>query len=82
MRLQALSNSLNAGALSKIQAAIEDETLIDDFKPHMLHHQHEPCRELQTWSVRLDLNAEAQASLLSARSNRAGQQAATRCARS
>lgn len=45
MRLQALSNSLNAGALSKIQAAIEDETLIDDFKPHMLHAKHEPCRK-------------------------------------
>lgn len=45
VRLQALSQSLNAGALSKIEAAIVDEALIDDFKPHMLHKEHELCRE-------------------------------------
>lgn len=45
VRLQALSKSLNAGALAKIEAAIHDESLIDDFKPHMLHKAHEPFRE-------------------------------------
>lgn len=44
VRLQALSKSLNAGALAKIEAAIQDESLIDDFKPHMLHKPHEPFR--------------------------------------
>ncbi|GAA6008146.1 hypothetical protein JCM11491_001901 [Sporobolomyces phaffii] len=42
-RLAALSKALNAGALTEIQAAIEDESLIDDFKPHMLHRAHKPC---------------------------------------
>lgn len=46
VRLQALSKSLNAGALAKIEAAIHDDSLIDDFKPHMLHKQHEPFRAL------------------------------------
>ncbi|CEQ39639.1 SPOSA6832_01187, partial [Sporobolomyces salmonicolor] len=41
-RLAALSKALNAGALAKIEAAIDDETLIHDFKPHMLHKGHEP----------------------------------------
>ncbi|KAK4056738.1 hypothetical protein OIO90_002290 [Microbotryomycetes sp. JL221] len=41
-RLQALSKSLNAGALTKIEAAIDDELLIEDFKPHKLHKEHEP----------------------------------------
>lgn len=45
VRLAALSKSLNAGALSKIEAAIQDESLIEDFKPHMLHKAHEPFRE-------------------------------------
>lgn len=45
LRLAALSKSLNAGALSKIEAAIDDESLIDDFKPHMLHKAHELFRE-------------------------------------
>lgn len=43
-RLQALSKALNAGALTKIEAAFDDETLIHDFKPHMLHKQHEAFR--------------------------------------
>ncbi|GAA5925237.1 uncharacterized protein JCM15063_004964 [Sporobolomyces koalae] len=42
-RLAALSKALNAGALTEIQAAIEDENLISDFKPHMLHRSHKPC---------------------------------------
>ncbi|GAA5844297.1 hypothetical protein JCM3766R1_002902 [Sporobolomyces carnicolor] len=42
-RLAALSKALNAGALTEIEAAIEDESLIDDFKPHMLHRAHKPC---------------------------------------
>ncbi|GAA6064331.1 hypothetical protein JCM10212_003576 [Sporobolomyces blumeae] len=41
-RLAALSKALNAGALTEIQAAIVDESLIDDFKPHMLHRAHKP----------------------------------------
>ncbi|GAA5870874.1 hypothetical protein JCM1840_002715 [Sporobolomyces johnsonii] len=41
-RLAALSKALNAGALAKIDAAIDDETLIHDFKPHMLHKGHQP----------------------------------------
>ncbi|SCV72211.1 BQ2448_4905 [Microbotryum intermedium] len=41
-RLRALSKSLNAGAIKKIEAAFDDESLIDDFKPHMLHKAHEP----------------------------------------
>ncbi|BGP24735.1 hypothetical protein Rt10032_c02g1161 [Rhodotorula toruloides] len=41
-RLAALSKALNAGALAKIDAAIDDETLIHDFKPHLLHKAHEP----------------------------------------
>lgn len=45
-RLAALSKALNAGALTEIEAAIEDESLIDDFKPHMLHRAHKPCRKL------------------------------------
>ncbi|GJN90674.1 hypothetical protein Rhopal_003686-T1 [Rhodotorula paludigena] len=41
-RLAALSKALNAGALAKVDAAIDDEKLIHDFKPHMLHRRHEP----------------------------------------
>ncbi|TKA56925.1 hypothetical protein B0A53_01326 [Rhodotorula sp. CCFEE 5036] len=41
-RLAALSKALNAGAISKIDAAIDNEDLIRDFKPHMLHKAHEP----------------------------------------
>ncbi|KAK4054425.1 hypothetical protein OIV83_000919 [Microbotryomycetes sp. JL201] len=41
-RLQALSKSLNAGALTKIEAAIDDELLIEDFVPHKFHKEHEP----------------------------------------
>ncbi|SCZ88120.1 BZ3500_MvSof-1268-A1-R1_Chr2-1g04202 [Microbotryum saponariae] len=41
-RLRALSKSLNAGAIKKIEAAFDDESLIDDFKPHMLHKAHAP----------------------------------------
>ncbi|BGP32210.1 hypothetical protein JCM10296v2_003990 [Rhodotorula toruloides] len=41
-RLAALSKALNAGALAKIDAAIDDETLIHDFKPHLLHKEHKP----------------------------------------
>ncbi|KAM0791421.1 hypothetical protein ACM66B_005880 [Microbotryomycetes sp. NB124-2] len=41
-RLQALSKSLNAGALTKIEAAISDELLIEDFKPHVFHKEHKP----------------------------------------
>ncbi|GAA6013836.1 hypothetical protein JCM10207_008208 [Rhodosporidiobolus poonsookiae] len=41
-RLAALSKALNAGALTKIEAAFDDESLIADFKPHMLHKSHEP----------------------------------------
>lgn len=43
-RLAALSKALNAGAISKIDAAIDNEDLIRDFKPHMLHKAHEPFR--------------------------------------
>lgn len=46
VRLRALSKSLNAGALKKIEAAFEDEHLIDDFKPHFLHKAHKPFRKL------------------------------------
>ncbi|BGP55664.1 hypothetical protein JCM8202v2_003269 [Rhodotorula sphaerocarpa] len=42
-RLAALSKALNAGAISKVEAAIDDEELIRDFKPHMLHKAHPPC---------------------------------------
>ncbi|BGP16314.1 hypothetical protein JCM10213_006470 [Rhodosporidiobolus nylandii] len=41
-RLRALSKALNAGAITKIDAAFDDETLIHDFKPHMLHKAHKP----------------------------------------
>ncbi|GAA6034084.1 hypothetical protein JCM8097_000685 [Rhodosporidiobolus ruineniae] len=41
-RLAALSKALNAGAITKVEAAFDDETLIHDFKPHMLHKAHEP----------------------------------------
>ncbi|GAA5918081.1 hypothetical protein JCM6882_004984 [Rhodosporidiobolus microsporus] len=41
-RLAALSKALNAGAITKIEAAFDDETLIHDFKPHMLHKGHAP----------------------------------------
>ncbi|GAA5992282.1 hypothetical protein JCM11641_001161 [Rhodosporidiobolus odoratus] len=41
-RLAALSKALNAGALTKIEAAFDDERLIHDFKPHMLHKEHKP----------------------------------------
>ncbi|GAA5820248.1 hypothetical protein JCM11251_005543 [Rhodosporidiobolus azoricus] len=41
-RLAALSKALNAGAITKIDAAFDDETLIHDFKPHMLHKKHAP----------------------------------------
>ncbi|GAA6049780.1 hypothetical protein JCM3770_002157 [Rhodotorula araucariae] len=40
-RLRALSKALNAGAINQIDAAIQDEKLIHDFKPHMLHKAHE-----------------------------------------
>ncbi|KAK4705417.1 hypothetical protein P7C70_g782, partial [Phenoliferia sp. Uapishka_3] len=43
-RLAALSKALNAGALSKVEATIDDERLIDDFKPHMIHKTHKPFR--------------------------------------
>ncbi|TNY24646.1 hypothetical protein DMC30DRAFT_345314 [Rhodotorula diobovata] len=41
-RLRALSKALNAGAINQIDAAIQDEKLIHDFKPHMLHRAHDP----------------------------------------
>ncbi|KAL8281193.1 hypothetical protein RQP46_006551 [Phenoliferia psychrophenolica] len=41
-RLAALSKALNAGALAKVEATIDDESLIDDFKPHMIHKAHKP----------------------------------------
>ncbi|GAA5983494.1 hypothetical protein JCM10908_000308 [Rhodotorula pacifica] len=41
-RLAALSKALNAGAISKIDAAIDNEELIRDFKPHLLHKAHTP----------------------------------------
>ncbi|GAA5921825.1 hypothetical protein JCM3775_001843 [Rhodotorula graminis] len=41
-RLRALSKALNAGAINQIDAAIVDEKLIHDFKPHMLHRAHAP----------------------------------------
>ncbi|KAM0753164.1 hypothetical protein T439DRAFT_311834 [Meredithblackwellia eburnea MCA 4105] len=41
-RLIALSKALNAGALSKVEATIDDDHLIDDFKPHMIHKAHKP----------------------------------------
>ena len=44
-RLRALSKALNAGAINQIDAAIQDEKLIHDFKPHMLHRAHDPSRE-------------------------------------
>lgn len=53
-RLAALSKALNAGALTEIQAAIEDESLISDFKPHMLHRKHKPCRTLYLSPSALD----------------------------
>ncbi|GAA5856728.1 hypothetical protein JCM8547_008811 [Rhodosporidiobolus lusitaniae] len=40
-RLAALSKALNAGAITKRDAAFEDESLIHDFKPHLLHKKHE-----------------------------------------
>lgn len=43
-RLAALSKALNAGALAKVEATIDDESLIDDFKPHMIHKAHKPFR--------------------------------------
>lgn len=42
IRLKALSTKLNAGALAQIDAAIVDEALIDDYKPHMIHRAHAP----------------------------------------
>ncbi len=42
VRLKALSKALNAGALAQIEAAIDDETLIDDYKPHFIHRAHKP----------------------------------------
>lgn len=45
VRLSALSKALNAGAKKKAEATIFDESLIDDFKPHMIHTVHKPFRE-------------------------------------
>ncbi|KAI5477194.1 hypothetical protein MNV49_006638 [Pseudohyphozyma bogoriensis] len=41
-RLAALSTALNAGALAKLDAAFDDETLVHDFAPHFIHRTHKP----------------------------------------
>lgn len=42
-KLETLSESLNAGAKAKADAASPlDESILDDFKPHLLHQPHRP----------------------------------------
>lgn len=53
-RLAALSKALNAGAKLHADAAIDDDSLIDDFKPHFLHRAHEPFRTFVSSSVTRD----------------------------
>lgn len=41
-RQRALSNALNAGALSAAWSTVDDSDLLDEFNPHTLHAAHDP----------------------------------------
>jgi hypothetical protein len=41
-RQRALSNALNAGALSAAWSTVDDSDLLDEFNPHTLHASHDP----------------------------------------
>ncbi|KDQ54467.1 hypothetical protein JAAARDRAFT_38135 [Jaapia argillacea MUCL 33604] len=41
-RMKALSDALNVGTIRKTHANVEDDSFVDEFRPHVLHKEHAP----------------------------------------